>query len=80
MIRSGISFSAANALILGSVLLACPLAAIAQRHGGGGSGAGGMNGSVSGSNRPTGIKEEDSLKDFHQAMLVQATSQQTAEF
>ena len=39
-----------------------------------------MNGSVSGSNRPTGVDEKDSLKDFHQALAVQATSQQIAEF
>jgi len=76
MIRSGISFSSINALILGSVLLAYPLAASAQRHGGGGMGGSGL----SGNSRPTGVKEDDSLKDFHEAMAVQATSQQTAEF
>ena len=54
--------------------------ATAQRHGGGGSGSGGITGSVSGSNRPSGVKEDDSLKDFHEAMAVQATSQQIAEF
>src|ERR1700733_9277204 len=81
MIRSRISFSAIGAPILGSLLLAYPLAATAQRHGGGGgAGGGGINGSVSGSNRPTGLDEKDSLRDFHQAMAVQATSQQTAEF
>jgi hypothetical protein len=76
MIRSGISFSAAKTLILGSVLLAYPLAATAQRHGGGGMGGGGL----SGNSRPSGVKEEDSLKDFHQAMALQATSPQAAEF
>src|ERR1035437_3295089 len=76
MIRSGISFSAAKALILGSVLLAYPLAATAQRHGGAGMGGGGL----SGNGRPSGVKEEDSLKDFHQAMALQATSPQAAEF
>jgi hypothetical protein len=79
MIRSGV-FSATGALILGAVLLANPRAATAQRHGGGSSGSGGINGSVSGSNRPSGVKEDDSLKDFHEAMAVQATSQQTVEF
>jgi hypothetical protein len=78
MLRRGISFSPINAVILGSVLLACPIAATAQRHGG--SSSGGMNGSVSGSNRPTGVKEEDTLKDFHQTLALQATSQQIAEF
>jgi hypothetical protein len=79
MTRSGIS-SSLGALILGSLLVAYPLAATAQRHGGGNAGGGGINGSVSGSNRPTGLDEKDSLRDFHQVMAVQATSQQTAEF
>ena len=76
MAPRGIS-SATNALILGSVLLAYPLAATAQRHGG----AGGTGGSgLSGISRPTGVDEKDTLKDFHQAMAMQATSQQIAEF
>jgi len=75
MIRGGISFSFVNALILGYAL-AFPLAATAQRHGGGITGGSGL----SGNGRPTGVKEDDTLKDFHQAMAVQATSQQTAEF
>lgn len=80
MLRSGISFSTITALILGCAL-AHPLVAAAQRHGGGGSNlGGGINGSVSGSNRPTGLDEKDSLKDFHQVLAVQATSQQIAEF
>ena len=33
-----------------------------------------------GSNRPTGVDEKDSLKDFRRALAVQATSEQTAEF
>ncbi len=76
MTRSKFSFSSVHALILGTLLLAFPLAAAAQRHGGGGMG----NGSLSGNSRPSGVKEEDSLRDFHEAMAVQATSQQTAEF
>src|ERR1700719_2750405 len=74
--RSAFSVSAANALVLGSVLFAYPLAATAQRHGGGGMAGGGL----SGNSRPSGVKEEDTLKDFHEAMALQATSQQTAEF
>ena len=76
MKRSGVSHSAALALSAGSLLLLCPLAASAQRHGGAGAGGGG----ISAITRPSGVKEEDTLKDFHQAMAVQATSQQTAEF
>jgi len=76
-IRNGISFSAINALILASTSLAYPMAATAQRHGGGGLGGGG---GISGISRPTGVDEKDSLKDFHQVLAVQATSQQIAEF
>jgi len=75
MFRRGISFSAIAALILGSAALACPVIAAAQRHGGG-AGTGGL-GTIS---RPTGVDEKDSLKDFHDAMAIQATSQQIAEF
>jgi hypothetical protein len=80
MFRSGISFSVTNVVILGCAL-AYPVATAAQRHGAGGSNiGGGINGSVSGSNRPTGVAEGDNLKDFHQVLAVQATSQQVAEF
>jgi hypothetical protein len=37
-------------------------------------------GALSGNGKPSGVKEEDSLKDFHEVMAVQATSQQTTEF
>jgi hypothetical protein len=37
-------------------------------------------GGISGISRPTGVDEKDSLKDFHQALALQATSQQFAEF
>lgn len=67
------SFTAA--LALGAVLLLHPLAAVAQRHGGHGVGA------VSGGpDRPGGVDDKDSLKDFHQALAMQATSQQIAAF
>lgn len=71
MKRKRISRSTAVALML----LFLPLSASAQRHGGAGTGGGG----ISAITRPSGVKEEDTLKDFHQAMAVQATSQQTAE-
>jgi hypothetical protein len=81
MLRSGVSVSAITAVILGCAL-AHPVAAAAQRHDGGGSSTGGgINGSVSGSNRPTGIDEKDAaLKDFQQTLAEQATSLQIAEF
>jgi hypothetical protein len=40
-------------------------------------GGGGIPGATS---RPTGLDEKDTLKDFHQALAVQATSEQVAEF
>jgi hypothetical protein len=53
---------------------------VAQRGGGGGGvGGGGLNGSV-GPNTSGGVQEKDELKNFHHAMAVQATSQQSAEF
>jgi hypothetical protein len=77
----GISISISNPLILACLLMACPLVATAQRHGGGGSNlGGGINGNVSGNNRPTGLDEKDSLKDFHEALAVQASGQQVTEF
>src|SRR5208283_5295962 len=75
MRSQGISFTVAIALFLG-LLLTCPGLATAQRHGGHG-GAGSIPG---GTGRPTGVEDKDTLKDFHQAMAVQASSQQIAEF
>lgn len=50
--------------------------AMAQHHGGHGAG-GGIPG---GTSRPSGVDEKDTLKDFHQAMAVQATPQQITAF
>jgi hypothetical protein len=77
MFRIGISCSNVNGLILGLALLACPRAAMAQRHGGGALAGGG---GLSGTSRPSGVDEKDSLKDFHQALALQASSEQIAEF
>jgi hypothetical protein len=71
-----ISFCAVRALLLAWLLVVCPAGAMAQRHGGHGVG-GGIPG---GSERPTGVDEKDTLKDFHRALAVQASSQQIAEF
>jgi len=65
----------AKILFVCSILL-LPNIAKAQHHGGHG-----MGGGVSGaSGRPTGVDEKDTLKDFHRALAVQATSEQIAEF
>jgi hypothetical protein len=61
--------------LLFSALFLCPLIATAQHHGGGRPG-----GIPGGSGRPDGVDEKDALKDFHEALAVQATSQQVAEF
>ena len=79
MRRRGISFVTSQTLILGAALL-FPIVAAAQDHGGGTSSGGGMHGSVSGSNRPSGVDEKDPLKDFHRALAVQATGPQVTEF
>jgi hypothetical protein len=79
MFRSGISASAIAALILGFVLL-CPVPANAQRHGGGGSSTLAGSGSLNAYSRPDGVDEKDTLKDFHDVLAVQASSQQVAEF
>lgn len=63
-------------LLMGAVLLLDPRPAAAQHHGGHGIG-GGIPG---GSSRPDGVDEKDTLKDFHQALAVQATSQQIVAF
>ena len=77
MFRREISFFAVNILILGSIWLTFPLQVSAQRHGGHGMPGGG---GLSGISRPDGVDEKDDMKDFHQALALQATSQQVSEF
>lgn len=75
MLRRLVSFSTSGGVILLSLLLACT-AAVAQRHGGG-QGVGTLTGAPG---RPSGVDQKDSLRDFHEALAVQATTQQMAEF
>ena len=77
MFRREISFFAVNILILGSVWLMFPRLASAQHHGGHGLPGGG---GLSGISRPDGVDEKDDMKDFHQALALQASSQQVSEF
>ena len=64
--------------LLSAFVLLLPNLSFAQHHGGGhGMGMGGIPGATG---RPTGLDEKDTLKDFHQALAVQATSQQISEF
>jgi hypothetical protein len=56
------------------------MAAHAQRHGGGGSSTLAGSSSLNAYSRPYGVDEKDSLKDFHEVLALQATSEQVAEF
>jgi hypothetical protein len=72
------SSSLLKTIVVAGALLACPLAVFAQRHGGGGASAGG--GGMNSIGRPTGVDQKDDLKDFHEALAVQATSQQIVDY
>lgn len=79
----GISVPCLKELILSRVVLSCallavPVGAAAQRHGGAGGTTG--QGGLHTYGRPDGVDEKDDLKDFHQALALQATSQQIAEY
>lgn len=64
-------------LIVGIALLTSPRRMLAQHGGGGGHG---MPTGGAGAGRPAGVSEKDDLKDFHRAMAVRATAQQSAAF
>lgn len=70
----GTSLAASRRLILSTLFCVLPALALAQHHEGHGVTIGTTPG------RPTGVEEEDTLKDFHQTLAVQATGQQIAEF
>jgi hypothetical protein len=78
MLPSRILARVFHCLILGFALLAGPVGAIAQRHGGSSSSVG--QGGLNTYSRPDGVDEKDNLEDFHHVLAVQATSQQIAEF
>jgi hypothetical protein len=67
--------------VLVAALMAAPSPMVAQ-HGGGGHGMGGGmgGGGLSGGGRPSGVDAKDDLKDFHHAMAVQATAEQSTAF
>ena len=73
-------FGLTNPVILAALLVA-PVAGFAQHGGGGGGGHGiGGGGGLSGGGRPSGVDAKDDLKDFHHAMAVQATPDQSAAY
>src|ERR1700723_3756361 len=76
------SNSAITIIVLGAALLACPRGVFAQHGGGGGriGGASAGGGGLSSGNHATGIDSKDDLRDFHQVMAVQASSEQKAAY
>ncbi len=70
------------AIVLGAALLACSSAVFAQHGGGGGHVGGGVAGGtgLSGGNHASGVDQKDDLKDFHEVLAVQATSQQIINY
>lgn len=82
MFRDGSRSSWVRTIMLGAALLAYPCAALAQRGGGGGHiGGGTVNGGAMGSGgAATGLDVKDDLKDFHEALALQASSQQIVQY
>ena len=81
MFRS-VSNSCLGIMLLSAALLVSPCVMLAQHGGGGGRIGGGSagGGGLSGGNRATGIENKDDLRDFHQIMAVQASSEQKAAY
>jgi len=67
-------------LLLPVALLLCAIPLVAQHHGAGGGGSVVPGGGLSSYGRPEGVDEKDTLKDFHHAVAVQASSSQIADF
>jgi hypothetical protein len=61
-----------------AALLISPCIVLGQR--GGHPGASSPVGGIDSVGKPTGVDQKDDLKDFHQALAVQATSQQISEY
>ncbi len=74
MVRAQSVFAISGRVIFGLILLASAGQAVAQSGGHGISIGGGVY------TAPNGVDEKDTLKGFHQALAVQATSQQIADF
>src|ERR1700688_1619292 len=76
MFRKGSCVPRVQIAILATALLACSCEAFAQ-HGGGGHMGGGAS---TAGGRPTGVDAKDDLKDFKEALAVQASSQQVVDY
>ncbi len=76
------SRSKIKAIILWAALLAYPCAVVGQ-HGGGGGHVGGSaaaGGGLSAGNHASGVDAKDDLRDFHQILAVQASSEQRTAY
>src|SRR5579863_6143187 len=67
---------------LTALLVARPCSLLAQRGGAGRSVGGGSEvvGGLNSVGKPSGVSAKDDLKDFHDALAVQASSEQIVEF
>ena len=76
MVRAQSVIAISGRVIFGFIVLASAGVVAAQQH------SGGHGISIGGNvyTAPNGVDEKDTLKDFHQALAVQATSQQIAGF
>ncbi|MGA9542584.1 MAG: hypothetical protein WBQ85_03395 [Candidatus Sulfotelmatobacter sp.] len=81
MFRKGVLIPGIKRVLLGAALMAYPCSMLAQ-HGGGAVGRGGESGGgLSGPNGiASGVSTKDELKDFHEVLAVQATSEQVIQF
>jgi hypothetical protein len=78
----GSCVSGVTVLVLAAALLAYPSEVLAQRGAGGGHTGGGVETgeSLSSIGKATGVDVKDDLKDFHEMLAVQATSQQIVAY
>jgi len=77
----GSCVSGVTVFVFAAALFAVPSEVLAQRGAGGGRTGGVENGeSLSSIGRATGVDAKDDLKDFHEMLAVQATSEQIAAY
>jgi hypothetical protein len=78
----GSRISILRTIVLGTALLVHPCGMLAQRGAGGGRTGGGVagGGGLSSTGKATGVDVKDDLKDFHEAIALEATSQQIVEY
>lgn len=82
VVHVGSRISILKIILFTAALLAYPCGMLAQRGAGGGHTGGGVagGGGLSSTGKATGVDLKDDLKDYHETLAVQATSQQIAEY